>query len=161
MSSAVVCCFLLLLVPICIDGFGLRAGSYTHGLRLHMSTVDPGPRPSGSENNSNGGFTMVDPAKGESELRIIQNFGSIQLGGASKIAIIGTQTCSSGHQEMIELLSYALVLSGNHVFTSAGAPDGTNVGVIRGALRANNPDLLSKYATREAMQLQQSFSRLR
>lgn len=85
----------------------------------------------------------MDPTKGEMELRIIQNFGSIQLGGASKIGILGTQVLSKSHQEMIELLSYALVLSGNHVFTSAGSEQGTNVGVIKGALRANNPELLT------------------
>ena len=43
---------------------------------------------------------------------------------------------------MVELLSYALVLSGNHVFTSGGG-SGTNIAVIRGALRACNPDMLT------------------
>lgn len=57
--------------------------------------------------------------------------------------IIGTQELSDGHQQMIELVSYALVLSGNHIFTSAGAMKGTNIAVIRGALRAGNPDLLT------------------
>jgi hypothetical protein len=45
------------------------------------------------------------------------------------------------HQQIIELLSYALVLTGNHIFTS-GAP-GTNAAAIRGALRAERPDLLT------------------
>jgi len=44
---------------------------------------------------------------------------------------------------MVELLAYALVLSGNHVFTSAGGNNGTNVAVIKGALRACNSDLLT------------------
>jgi hypothetical protein len=44
---------------------------------------------------------------------------------------------------MVELLSYALILSGNHVYTSAGGVNGTNIAVIRGALRACNPDLLT------------------
>lgn len=39
------------------------------------------------------------------------------------------------------MLSYALVLSGNQIFTSGGA-NGTNMAVIRGAQRAN-PDRLS------------------
>jgi hypothetical protein len=43
---------------------------------------------------------------------------------------------------MVELLSYALVLSGNHVVTSGGG-NGTNSAVIKGALRACNPDLLT------------------
>ena len=42
---------------------------------------------------------------------------------------------------MIELLSYALVLSGNHIFTSGGGA--TNSAVIRGALRACNSNLLT------------------
>lgn len=73
---------------------------------------------------------------------ILDNFSQIQLGERKKIGIIGTRRLSEEHQQMIELLSYALVLSGNHVFTSGG-DGGTNVAVIRGALRACNPDLLT------------------
>ena len=57
------------------------------------------------------------------------------------IGILGTQELSPNHEQMIELLSYALVLSGNHVFTSGGGS--TNLAVIRGALRAGNTDLLT------------------
>lgn len=73
---------------------------------------------------------------------ILDNFSQIQMGERKKIGIIGTQLLSESHQQMIELLSYALVLSGNHVFTSGGG-NGTNIAVIRGALRACNPDLLT------------------
>jgi len=45
---------------------------------------------------------------------------------------------------MIELLAYALVLSGNHVVTSGGG-NGTNYAVIKGALRADNQDLLTVF----------------
>jgi hypothetical protein len=45
-------------------------------------------------------------------------------------------------EHRIELLAYALILSGNHVFTSGGG-NGTNIAAIRGALRACNPDLLT------------------
>jgi len=55
--------------------------------------------------------------------------------------ILGTRHCSYLHQQLIELLSYALVLSGNHVHTSGAA--GTNAAAIRGALRAERPDLLT------------------
>ena len=73
---------------------------------------------------------------------IIQNFNQIGQGEKKKIGIIGTQELSDGHKQMIELLAYALVLSGNHVFTSGGG-DGTNFAVIKGSLRACNPDLLT------------------
>ena len=40
-----------------------------------------------------------------------------------------------------QLLSYALVLSDNHIFTSGAT--GTHAAAIRGALRAENPELLT------------------
>lgn len=57
-------------------------------------------------------------------------------GNPKKIVILGTRHCSFLHQQIIELLSYALVLSGNHVYTSGAI--GTHTAVIRGALRAEN-----------------------
>ena len=65
----------------------------------------------------------------------------IQGQGPSKYCILGTRHCSYLHQQIIELLSYALVLSGNHVYTSGAS--GTNAAAIRGALRANSTDLLT------------------
>jgi hypothetical protein len=56
------------------------------------------------------------------------------------VAIIGTRNLPLTHQQLVEMLSYALVLSGNQVVTSGGA-NGTNMAVIRGAQRAN-PDRL-------------------
>ena len=79
---------------------------------------------------------------GLDELLILQNFNQIQAGEQTKIGIIGSQDLSDGHSQMIELLSYALILSGNQVFTSGGEK-GTNIAVIRGALRACNTDLLT------------------
>jgi hypothetical protein len=49
---------------------------------------------------------------------------------------------SDKHLQMIELLAYALVLSGNHIYTSGGG-FGTNKAVIKGALRACNSELLT------------------
>lgn len=45
------------------------------------------------------------------------------------------------HQQLIEILSYAMVITGNHIYTSGGL--GTNAAVVRGALRAERPDLLT------------------
>ena len=45
----------------------------------------------------------------------------IQGQGPRKVCILGTRHCSYLHQQIIELLSYALVLSGNHVYTSGAS----------------------------------------
>eukprot|EP00963_Diacronema_lutheri_P014164 scaffold2858_cov659-Pavlova_lutheri.AAC.135 len=45
------------------------------------------------------------------------------------------------HQKLIEILSYAMVLTGNTIVTSGAM--GTNAAVIRGALRAEQPELLT------------------
>jgi hypothetical protein len=107
---------------------------------IHMS-VGPGSMPN---ENLNAKAFLINPVKGYGEAGqlIIQNFNQIQSGEKKKIGIIGTQLLNANHQEMIELLSYALVVSGNHVITSGGG-NGTNIAVIRGALRACNPDLLT------------------
>ena len=86
----------------------------------------------------------------------------IQGQGPRKVCILGTRHCSYLHQQIIELLSYALVLSGNHVYTSGASGTNARRGVrraseasrllsppvsqaaaIRGALRANSTDLLT------------------
>lgn len=45
------------------------------------------------------------------------------------------------HQKLVEILSYAMVLADNHVYTSGSI--GTNAAVIRGALKAGKPDKLT------------------
>jgi len=72
---------------------------------------------------------------------ILKELAAIQQQGPQKYCILGTRHCSYLHQQIIELLAYALVLSGNHVYTS-GAP-GTNAAAVRGALRAEREDLLT------------------
>lgn len=72
---------------------------------------------------------------------VLQELVAIQQDGPRNVAILGTRYTSYLHQQIIELLTYANVLVGNHVFTS-GAP-GTNAAVIKGALRAEKPDLLT------------------
>lgn len=72
---------------------------------------------------------------------ILKQLESIQQGTPKNIVILGTRHCSFLHQQIIELLSYALVLSDNHIFTSGAS--GTHAAAIRGALRAENPELLT------------------
>lgn len=72
---------------------------------------------------------------------ILKELAAIQQQGPKKYCILGTRHCSFLIEEIIELLAYALVLSGNHVYTS-GAP-GTNAATVRGALRAEREDLLT------------------
>ena len=113
--------------------------------RLSMSSVSTGgsnSRPSQPPRSA--GFIISPSSLGsENELLILQNFNQIQYGEKLKFGVIGTQDLSSNHQQMVELLSYALILSGNHVYTSAGSINGTNLAVIQGSLRACNPDLLT------------------
>mmetsp|Transcript_46052 Transcript_46052/g.104025 ORF Transcript_46052/g.104025 Transcript_46052/m.104025 type:complete len:261 (+) Transcript_46052:168-950(+) len=72
---------------------------------------------------------------------ILKELQAIQNTGPKKYVILGTRHGSFMHSQIIELLSYALVLTGNHIFTS-GSP-GTNAAAIRGALRAERPELLT------------------
>ena len=55
---------------------------------------------------------------------------------AKKVAIIGSRNLPITHQQIIEILSYALVMQGNTVITSGGS-SGTNAATIRGAMKAN------------------------
>jgi len=68
------------------------------------------------------------------ELKLIQNIGT------RKISIIGTRNLSLTHQQLVEILSYALVLSGNIVITSGGS-SGVNSAVIKGGCRADSSKL--------------------
>jgi len=73
--------------------------------------------------------------------QILKQLESIQKGTPKNIVILGTRHCSLLHQQIIELLSYALVLSDNHIYTSGAT--GTHAAAIRGALRADNQELLT------------------
>lgn len=72
---------------------------------------------------------------------ILRELAAIRQEGPQKYLILGTRHCSYLHQQIIELLAYALVLSGNHVFTSGA--QGTNAAAVRGALRAEDQDLIT------------------
>jgi len=54
--------------------------------------------------------------------------------------VLGSRHVPITHQHLIELMSYALVLSGNRLITSGAT--GTNSAAIRGAMRAD-PNLLT------------------
>lgn len=109
-----------------------------------LSSVSGGEAIRPSQPPRSAGFIISPSSRGsEDELLILQNFNQIQYGEKLKFGVIGTQDLSSNHKQMVELLSYALILSGNHVYTSAGSLNGTNLAVIQGALRACNPDLLT------------------
>ena len=77
----------------------------------------------------------------QAQLRLLKQLESIQQGSPKNIVILGTRHCSFLHQQIIELLSFALVLSDNHIFTSGAT--GTHAAAIRGALRAGNQELLT------------------
>jgi len=111
--------------------------------KMEMSSVSS-ERPQPTPPPRSAGFIISPTSQGsENELLILQNFNQIQYGEKKKFGVIGTQDLSSNHKQMVELLSYALILSGNHVYTSAGSINGTNLAVIQGSLRACNPDLLT------------------
>jgi hypothetical protein len=113
-----------------------------------VSMVSVGGGGTGGSIEKGPGFLFSPSTEGD-EMMIIDNFRSIQQGERKRIGIIGTQSLREDHYQMIELLSYALVLSGNHIFTSGSAGSGaeqlksTNSAVIYGALRACNADLLT------------------
>lgn len=76
-----------------------------------------------------------DGSSPEEELRLLRATGPM------KVAMLGTRECPFQHQQEIELLSEARVCRGDHIFTSGSS--GTNASVIRGALRAGVPKLLT------------------
>ena len=71
---------------------------------------------------------------------LAQELATIQQTGAKRIALLGSRHVPLTHQHLIEMMSYALVLSGNRLITSGAT--GTNSAAIRGAMRAD-PNLLT------------------
>ncbi len=70
----------------------------------------------------------------------LQELATIQQTGSKRIAMLGSRHVPITHQVLIELMTYALVLSGNRILTSGAT--GTNSAVIRGAMRGD-PNLLT------------------
>ncbi len=71
---------------------------------------------------------------------LAQELAAIQQTSSKRIAILGSRHVPIIHQQLIEMMSYALVLAGNRVLTSGAT--GTNAAVIKGAMRAD-PNLLT------------------
>ena len=70
----------------------------------------------------------------------MQELAAIQQTGSKRIALLGSRHVPITHQHLIEMMSYALVLTGNHLITSGAT--GTNSAAIKGAMRAD-PNLLT------------------
>jgi hypothetical protein len=71
---------------------------------------------------------------------LTQELAAIQQTGSKRIALLGSRHVPITHQQLIEMMSYALVLGGNRIMTSGAA--GTNSAVIKGAMRGD-PNLLT------------------
>ncbi|KAL6531994.1 hypothetical protein OROGR_013964 [Orobanche gracilis] len=87
------------------------------------------------------GSVLVSDHKPMPDMDYLQELLAIQQQGSRAIGFFGTRNMCYMHQQLIEILSYALVITKNHIFTSGAS--GTNAAVIRGALRAENPELLT------------------
>ncbi|KAL1559232.1 hypothetical protein AAHA92_09596 [Salvia divinorum] len=87
------------------------------------------------------GAVMVSEYRPAPDVDYLQELLAIQQQGPRAIGFFGTRNMGFMHQELIEILSYALVITKNHIFTSGAS--GTNAAVIRGALRAEKPELLT------------------
>ncbi|KAE8646086.1 uncharacterized protein LOC101209189 isoform X1 [Cucumis sativus] len=87
------------------------------------------------------GSVMVSEFKPVPDVDYLQELLAIQQQGPRAIGFFGTRNMGFLHQELIEILSYAMVITKNHIYTSGAS--GTNAAVIRGALRAEKPELLT------------------
>ncbi|KAM0925065.1 hypothetical protein ACQ4PT_004439 [Festuca glaucescens] len=104
---------------------------------------DDGPKiPTQVETLVRGTATVDSPEyKPLPDLDYLQELLAIQQQGPRSIGFFGTRNMGYMHQQLIEILSYAMVITKNHIFTSGAS--GTNAAVIRGALRAEKPELLT------------------
>ncbi|KAL5990740.1 hypothetical protein ACLOJK_011644 [Asimina triloba] len=84
------------------------------------------------------GTVVVSEPKPIPDLDYLQELLAIQQQGPRAIGFFGTRNMGFMHQQLIEVLSYAMK---NHIYTSGAS--GTNAAVIRGALRAEKPELLT------------------
>ncbi|MEM6717384.1 MAG: DNA recombination-mediator protein A, partial [Cyanobacteria bacterium P01_C01_bin.147] len=70
----------------------------------------------------------------------LQELAAIQQSGSKRIAVLGSRHVPITHLQLIELMTYALVVGGNRILTSGAT--GTNSAAIRGALKGD-PNLLT------------------
>ena len=135
-----------------------RGGSTRLGAADDAAPVSAGPREdlefafgadySGDALSTQGeavvkGVAAVDdkPSGMALDVDYLQELIAIQEDCPKDIGFFGTRNMGFMHQQLIEILAYALCLTGNHIYTSGAT--GTNAAVIRGALRAERPELLT------------------
>jgi hypothetical protein len=136
-----------------------EVGASIRRRRRHRSVLtttkavrDDGESPPPEQQNRRSGMTTLekdddkdddDAIIGTSfpELDYLQELIAIQKDCPKEIGFFGTRNMGFLHQQLIEILAYALCLTGNHIFTSGAT--GTNAAVIRGSLRAERPELLT------------------
>lgn len=90
---------------------------------------------------------------------LTQELSVIQQTGSKRVALLGSRHVPIMHQQLIEMMSYALVLGGNRLLTSGAI--GTNSAAIKGATRADSnlltvilPQSLSRQPKESRSQLQ-------
>ncbi len=90
---------------------------------------------------------------------LTQELAAIQQTGSKRIALLGSRHVPLMHQQLIEMMSYALVLGGNRLVTSGAI--GTNSAAIKGAMRADSnlltvilPQSLSRQPRESKQQLE-------
>ena len=71
---------------------------------------------------------------------LAQELATIQQTGSKRIAMLGSRHVPITHQNLIEMMTYALVLLGNQIITSGAT--GTNAAAIKGAMRGD-PNMLT------------------
>lgn len=140
------------------EGVGLFALGKGNNTRRSGDPASPSMIGGGVGDEDMDGGIAVPPRQGEvlvepqtvetledfkplSDIEYLQELVAIQDNGPKAIGIFGTRNCGILHQQLIEILAYAIGLTGNHIFTSGAT--GTNAAVVRGALRADRPDLLT------------------
>lgn len=121
----------------------LRNGDVNNGVQISGSDDEVTTRiPTQAQSIVEGsGAVLVSEYKPVPDVDYLQELLAIQQQGPRSIGFFGTRNMGFMHQELIEILSYAMVITKNHIFTSGAS--GTNAAVIRGALRAERPELLT------------------
>ncbi|CAI5466071.1 unnamed protein product [Closterium sp. Yama58-4] len=121
-------------------GVEMRQGrGMDKGMQVRMFTED---LPTQMEAITTGATTLVTEVKrSPPDVDYLQELLAIQQSGPRNIGFFGTRNMGFMHQQLIEILSYAMIITNNHIYTSGAA--GTNAAVIRGALRAEKAELLT------------------
>ncbi|CAI5527458.1 unnamed protein product, partial [Closterium sp. Naga37s-1] len=116
-----------------------QGGGMDRGMEVRMFTED---LPTQLEAITTGATTLVvETQRSPPDVDYLQELLAIQQSGPRNIGFFGTRNMGFMHQQLIEILSYAMIITNNHIYTSGAA--GTNAAVIRGALRAEKAELLT------------------